>query len=86
MSGDIQKVINKALVRQDRYVLRIRYRDAFDDCTERLVSPVRMVRGGKLLALCLGREEPRCFVIDRIESAELSEASQAMMPDEVKRR
>lgn len=68
----------------DQFVCVIRYRDERNRTTLRAVSPIRFLPCGEIInALCLGREEPRNFRLDRIESAYKIPSHEIQMPVEV---
>ena len=69
-----------ALRDPDHFVLRITYKDREGTVTERMVSPIRMVDPRTMLALCLCRESPRRFDLDRCSDMELVAAHDVLMP------
>lgn len=72
-------IINCAMREPDRWVVRIAYRDLKGVITQRTVSPIRWTTRGTFRALCLGRAEPRQFMLRSIQSAELVAASSVIM-------
>ena len=72
--------LHQALRDPDHFVLRITYKDREGQVTERMVSPIRMVDPRKMLALCLCRESPRRFDLDRCSDMELVSAHDVLMP------
>jgi predicted DNA-binding transcriptional regulator YafY len=74
-----QKVL-RALRDPDHFALRITYQDRAGAITERVVSPIRMLDSRTMLALCLCRELPRRFDLDRCSDLELVEAHDILMP------
>jgi predicted DNA-binding transcriptional regulator YafY len=72
-------IINRARRDPDRWVVRIAYRDAKGCVTVRVISPIRWVSRYTILALCLGRQEPRQFDLRRIGAAELVPAADVVM-------
>jgi predicted DNA-binding transcriptional regulator YafY len=59
-------------------VLHLRYRDANDKLTDRVVEPMGLLhgpRGWYLLAWCRLRDAPRGFLLDRVHNAEMGEES-----------
>lgn len=72
-------VINRAMRDPDRWVVRIAYRDSKGVVTNRVISPIRWTTRGTFRALCLGRQEPRQFMLRSIQAAELVAASTVIM-------
>jgi hypothetical protein len=66
----------------ERWTCRIVYRGIAGDVTERVVSPIRF-DGPRVLALCLGAEEPRWFRMASLESVVLVEAVSVTMPEAI---
>lgn len=75
-----KSIILRAMSDADQWALCIRYLDRENRPTKRYISPIRFVANDRFLALCLCREEPRQFYLDRCESVELVRASELMMP------
>ena len=48
--------------------------------THRVVSPIRFLGKDRFLALCLSREEPRQFYLDRCQNVRLARAADFVMP------
>lgn len=82
-TADLVK-INKSLLYPDDYVVRMRYEDKAGVVTERVVSPIRFVGDQSILALCLCRETPRRFDLDRCSGIELLSANEVLMPVEIR--
>ncbi len=78
-SMERQKIL-RALRDPDHFALRITYQDRSGAITERVVSPIRMLDSRTMLALCLCRELPRRFDLDRCSELELVEAHDILMP------
>ena len=76
----MQDLIQQALRQQDELVLVFDYRDSKGAVTRRVVSPVRLIKGERLLALCLSREEPRQFYLNRCQNMRLAWAVNFVMP------
>ena len=72
--------IRKAMQDPDGLVLTFDYTDKHGNQTRRVVSPVRFVAAGRFLALCLNREEPRMFQMERMENVQTAGAHLFMMP------
>ena len=71
--------IQRAMSDPDHWVVEIKYRDAKGNLTQRTVSPIRFLTGERILALCLSRQEPRQFYINRCENVELKLASDVLI-------
>lgn len=84
MTNIEQSKLTKALRDPDHFVLRITYKDRAGAITERMVSPIRMVDSRTMLALCLCRESPRRFDLDRCSGLELVESHDVLMPCPIK--
>ena len=74
------RLINRAMGCPDDFVIRLSYQDSKGEKTRRTVSPIRYLKGGRLLALCLSREEPRQFYLNRCSEIELQSATDVLMP------
>jgi hypothetical protein len=48
--------------------------------THRVVSPIRFLGRDRFLALCLSREEPRQFYLDRCRNMRPAQAADFLMP------
>jgi predicted DNA-binding transcriptional regulator YafY len=48
--------------------------------THRVVSPIRFLGRDRFLGLCLSREEPRQFYLDRCQNVRLAMAANFLMP------
>lgn len=48
--------------------------------THRVVSPIRFLGKDRFLALCLSREEPRQFYLERCQNVRLAPAGKFVMP------
>lgn len=73
-------LINRAMHCPEQYIIEMSYRTAQGVATRRTVSPIRYLKGGRLLALCLCREEPRQFYLNRCSQIELKSANDVLMP------
>lgn len=78
--------IARAMADPDGYALRMTYRDAEGSETMRVVSPIRFMGQSAFLALCLGRQEPRRFVVSRCSSVSLVPSNDVLMPEPVTER
>jgi predicted DNA-binding transcriptional regulator YafY len=77
-------ILKQAMVCPDDYAVRLRYRSKSGELTERVVSPIKMTDSRSLLALCLCRENPRRFELDRCSHLELVPAHEVLMPMEMR--
>ena len=73
-------LVHRAMQDPDQWVIQMRYVDKQGVMTERIVSPIRWINGGSVLALCLCKEMPRRFDTVRCTSVKLVEASEVLMP------
>jgi predicted DNA-binding transcriptional regulator YafY len=64
----------------DDLVVEFDYADAKGVATHRVVSPIRFLGGNRFLGLCLSREEPRQFYLDRCSGVRLARACDFLMP------
>lgn len=71
-------LITRAIIDTD-WVLSFDYTDRNNIQTRRVASPYRL-DGHTFLALCLSREEPRSFRVDRCSNMELRPAHLFLMP------
>jgi predicted DNA-binding transcriptional regulator YafY len=76
----MRQLIQRALRQADDLVLVFDYCDSKGAVTRRVVSPVRFLAGGRFLALCLSREEPRQFYLSRCQNMQLDWAANFVMP------
>ena len=67
----------------DDLVLVIDYEGKDRQVTRRVVSPIRFVGEDRFLALCLSREEPRQFYLDRCTNIRVDLAGNYVMPVEL---
>lgn len=68
----------------DDVVAVIKYRDEWGRVTERIVSPVRFLDGGRFLALCLCRQQNRTFYLGRCLSIRARAAADVLAPVDIK--
>ena len=64
----------------DDWVVEFRYQDSKGNQSIRVVSPVRFLGRDRFLGLCLSREEPRQFYLDRCSELTLRPAHDFVMP------
>ena len=76
----MRQLIWRAMRQTDDLVLVFDYRDSKGVTTRRVVSPVRFLAKDRFLALCLSREEPRQFYLDRCQNMRLDWACNFVMP------
>ena len=76
----MKAVLAKAMQAADDYVVSLDYFDSKGVLTRRIVSPIRFLPGNRFLALCLCREEPRQFYLNRCHNIKLCRASDFVMP------
>ncbi len=76
----MRNLIQRAMRQADDLVLVFDYRDSKGVLTRRVVSPFRFLAGDRFLALCLSREEPRQFYLNRCENMRLDWATNFVMP------
>ena len=76
----IRSLIARAMQDSDQWAIRMDYRDRNDVITSRFISPVRFLAPNRFLALCLSREEPRQFYLERCEEVTLIPADEILMP------
>ena len=74
------KMIQKAMVCPENYVLELSYEDSKGRVTRRTISPIKYVCKDYILALCLCREEPRQFNLKRCKNISLKDANDVLMP------
>lgn len=76
----MKDVLNRAMAASDDLVVQLEYLDAKGHATRRIVSPIRYLPNGRLLALCLCRCAPRQFHLERCQNVELRPAHEFVMP------
>ena len=76
----MRQLIYRAMHQSDDLVVTFDYCDAKGATTRRVVSPIRFLRKDRFLALCLSREEPRQFHLDRCQNVGLAPAAEFLMP------
>jgi predicted DNA-binding transcriptional regulator YafY len=67
----------------DDLVIEFDYCDAKGVASHRVVSPIRFLGRDRFLALCLSREEPRQFYLQRCQNVRLESAADFLMPVEM---
>jgi predicted DNA-binding transcriptional regulator YafY len=76
----MRQLISRAMCQSDDLVVEFDYCDAEGAKTHRVVSPIRFLGRDRFLALCLSREEPRQFYLDRCQNVRLGMAADILMP------
>lgn len=74
------RLLLKAMSHSDRFVVALDYTDSKGERTHRVVSPIRFLKEDRFLALCLCREEPRQFHLQRCSNLSLQPAEDVLMP------
>jgi len=76
----MRQLIYRAMHQSDDLVVTFEYCDAKGVQTQRVVSPIRFLGKDRFLALCLSREEPRQFSLERCQNVRLAPAAEFLMP------
>lgn len=76
----MRQQIYRAMQQPDDLVIEFDYCDSKGKTTHRTVSPIRFLGRDRFLALCLCREEPRQFYLDRCANVTLVAAADVLMP------
>lgn len=76
----MRRMIHRAMYQPDDLVIEFDYTDARGAATHRVVSPIRFLASNRFLALCLSREEPRQFYLERCRNVRLAPAADVLMP------
>ncbi len=76
----MRQLIHRAMHQPDDLVVTFDYCDANGVTTRRVVSPIRFLGRDRFLALCLSREEPRQFYVERCQNVRLAPAGNFLMP------
>ena len=76
----MRQLIHKSMNNPDGLVIEFSYRDSKGNTTRRVVSPIRFVGPNRFLGLCLSREAPRQFYLDRCTDTQLRPAHDYVMP------
>ena len=76
----MRQLIFRAMHQSDDLVVTFDYCDAHGVTTHRVVSPIRFLGQDRFLALCLSREEPRQFYLERCQNVRLAAAAEFVMP------
>jgi predicted DNA-binding transcriptional regulator YafY len=76
----MRQLIYRAMHQADDLVVEFDYTDTRGVATHRIVSPIRFLGRDRFLALCLSREEPRQFYLERCRNVRLAPAADVLMP------
>ncbi len=76
----MRQLIYRAMHQSDDLVVTFDYCDSKGVTTRRVVSPIRFLGKDRFLALCLSREEPRQFYVERCQNGRLELAANFLMP------
>ena len=77
----MRHIIKYAMDNPDNVVVKMTYTDRNGAVTKRVVSPIAFTKSDRRFrALCLCREEPRVFRLDRCTDVCLAQASDYVMP------
>lgn len=76
----MRDIIREAMQNSDELVVEMEYCDSAGQQSRRVISPIRYLSSGRLLALCLCRAEPRQFHLDRCSNLQLRRSSDFLMP------
>ena len=75
-----RNLLRLAMENPEGLVVQLDYVDTKGKTTSRVISPIRILATNRLLALCLCREEPRQFHLDRCSNMRLRRAADYVMP------
>jgi predicted DNA-binding transcriptional regulator YafY len=78
-----QHMLRVAMLDSDQWVIELEYADSKGKRTRRMVSPIRFSTPDRFLGLCLCREEPRQFYLNRCSNIRLIRSEDVMMPVEM---
>lgn len=76
----MRHLIYRAMRQSDDLVIEFDYCDSKGITTHRVVSPIRFLGSDRFLALCLSREQPRQFHVQRCQNVRLERAANYLMP------
>lgn len=76
----MRQLIQTSINQYDDWVVEFEYCDSKGQRSRRVVSPIRFLGGDRFLGLCLSREEPRQFRIERCTNLRLMPAWDYLMP------
>ena len=76
----MHQIMRRAMQAPDNLVVELDYADSKGIQTRRVISPIRFLSSKRVLGLCLCREAPRQFYLDRCANIELKPAADYVMP------
>ncbi|MCA9140431.1 MAG: hypothetical protein KDB00_26855 [Planctomycetales bacterium] len=76
----MKNALRRAMIDSETFVVEMVYSDSKGNQTRRIVSPIRFVGDDRFLGLCLCREEPRQFYLNRCTEVRLIPAAEVIMP------
>lgn len=76
----MRQLLYRAIHQSDDLVIEFDYCDVHGVATHRIVSPIRFLGNSRFLGLCLSREEPRQFYLERCQNMRLEPAANFLMP------
>lgn len=79
----MKDLIAQAMHDPDNFVVELHYTDRKNCETRRIVSPIRFLTPDRFIALCLCREQPRVFSINKCRNVSLKPAWDYLMPVEM---
>jgi predicted DNA-binding transcriptional regulator YafY len=77
---ELRRALRQAMQDSDEWVVEFEYCDSKGGRTRRVVSPIRFMGADRVLGLCLSREEPRQFHLNRCRRPQLKRATEYLMP------
>jgi len=77
------QMLRIAMLDSDQWAIELEYADGKGKRTRRTVSPIRFSTPERFLGLCLCREEPRQFYLDRCSHFRLVRSEDLIMPVEM---
>tara|TARA_A100001391_G_scaffold63363_1_gene39410 strand:- start:2005 stop:2250 length:246 start_codon:yes stop_codon:yes gene_type:complete len=69
-----------AMLDSDQWAVELDYADSKGKRTRRTVSPIRFSTPDRFLGLCLCREQPRQFYLDRCSNIRIVRSDDIIMP------
>lgn len=75
-----EQMLRTAMLDSDEWVVQLEYADSKGKRTRRTVSPIRFSGSERFLGLCLCREQPRQFYLDRCCNVRLVRSADVIMP------
>lgn len=77
------QMLRTAMLDSDEWAIELEYADSKGKRTRRTVSPIRFSTPDRFLGLCLCREEPRQFYLNRCSNLRLVRSADLVMPVEM---